>query len=121
MKIVWQDLVWQLLIGLLVIFFGGRVVGGVVNLAAMASPQMVSTIFCPSGSTATWNSEPNQGISNGSSISCRDQNGASVPTLTDAESITLERKYFYRPSYILMVILVIGWFIRSSFGKRGIK
>jgi len=121
MKTVWQEFVWQLLIGLLIIFFGGWVLGGVLNLAAMASPQMVSTIFCPAGSTATWKSEPDQRNSNGSPISCRDRNGASVPTLTDAESIALQRKYFYMPSSIIMVILVIGWFIRSLFGKRGIK
>ena len=109
----WQDLVWQLLIGLSVIFFGGWMLGAVLNLGAMAIPQMVSAIFCPAGSTATRNSDLDQSGPNGLTISCHDRNGASVPTLTDAESIALQRKYFYRPSNIIMIILVIGWLIRS--------
>lgn len=114
MKIVWQEFVWQLLIGLLVIFVGGWILGGVLNLAAMASPQVVSAIFCPVGSTATWKSGVDSNTPNGSGISCLDRNGAAVPTLTDAESVALQRKYFYRPSDIILIILVIGWFIRSS-------
>ena len=114
MKIIWQEFVWQLLMGLLIIFVGGWILGGVLNLAAMASPKMVSTIFCPAGSTATWISNLDSNAPNGSTISCLDRNGVSVPTLTDAESVALQRKYFYRPSYIIMIILVIGWFIRSS-------
>jgi len=109
MKIVWQDFVWQFLFSLLVVFFGGWILGSVINLAAMASPQMVSTIYCPAGSTATWNQQ-NQ---NGPKLSCYDQDGKSIPPLSDAESVVLQRKYFFRPSFIIMIILAIGWFVRS--------
>jgi hypothetical protein len=107
----WRDFVWQLLIGLLVIFFGGWILGIMLNLVAMASPQMVSTIFCPAGSTAIQVSALDQPGQNGSTLSCHDQNGTSVPTLSDAESIRLQRKYFYTPSNIIMIILLGGWFI----------
>jgi len=106
-----QKFVWQLLIGLLIIFFGGWMLGGILNLVAMASPQMVSTMFCPAGSTATQGTAFDQSSQNGSTISCQDRNGASVPALTDAESITLQRKYFYTPSSIIIITLVVGWFI----------
>src|SRR5258706_4652098 len=98
----WQEFVWQLLIGLLVIFCGRWILGGLVNMIAMASPQMVSTIFCPTGSTATRDYQPSQ---NGLPISCHDGNGASVQTLTDDESVALQRKYFYTPSIIIMIVL----------------
>ena len=105
----WQDFIWQLLIGVLVIFFGGWILGGVLNLVAMTSPRMDSIIFCPAGSIVTHDAtQPSQ------NISCYDQNGASVPTLTGAESIALQRKYFYIPSTIIMIILVVGWSIRLS-------
>ena len=107
----WQKFAWQLLIGLIIIFFGGWMLGSILNLVAMASPQMVSTIFCPAGSTATQGTAFGQSSQNGSTIACQDRNGASVPTLTDAESITLQRKYFYTPSSVIMIILVVGWFI----------
>jgi len=115
----WQDFVWQLLIGLVIIFFGGWILGSLLNLVAMASPQLVSIIFCPAGSTATQNPAFDQPSQNGLKISCHDRSGASVPTLTDAESIALQRKYFYTPSNIIMIILVVGRFIRSSI--RGMR
>ena len=107
----WRDIVWDLLISVLVIFFGGWILGSVVNQVAMASPQMVSLVFCPAGSTAIYDSvfaQPNQ---NGSAMMCRDRNGASLPTIKDADSVVLQRKYFYRPANYLMIILVVGWVI----------
>ena len=100
----WQDLVWKLLFSILIVFFGGWLLGGLLNLAAMASPSMVSVVFCPAGSTATADSRPGQ-------ILCHDQTGASVPALTDAESVVLQRKYFYTPSVIVILILAIGWLL----------
>jgi hypothetical protein len=102
----WQDIVWKLLFGIVIIFFGGWLLGGVLNLVAMASPRMVSVVFCPIGSTATA-LRPGQ-------IVCHDQNGGSIPTLTEAESVALQRKYFYTPSLIVMVMLVIGWLLWPS-------
>lgn len=107
----WREFVWQLLIGVLVIFIGGWILGSIVNLVALASPQMVSIVFCPAGSTAAHGSVFDQPSQNGSTISCKDQNGVSVPPLSDDDSIVLQREYFYRPSTIIMIILVVGWFI----------
>jgi hypothetical protein len=111
MKMIWQDFVWRLLGSLLIILLGGWIVGGVLNFVGMTNQKMVSKIFCPEGSTATWKSDSDQ---SGSTISCHDQNGHLVPSLSDAESVVLQRRYFYRPSYICMVFLAIGWFIWSS-------
>jgi len=97
----WRDIVWDLLIGVLVIFFGGWIMGSVVNQVAMASPHMVSLVFCPAGSTTT----------TGLPIICRDGNGTVKPPLADEDSIVIQRKYFYRPSTYALIILVIGWVV----------
>ena len=107
----WREFIWQLLIGVLIIFFGGWILGSMLNLGAMVSPHMVSLVFCPAGSTASHGWTFGQSGNNGSTISCQDQNGASVPTLAEADSIVLQRKYFYRPSNIIMIILVCVWLI----------
>ncbi len=98
----WQDVIWKLLFGILIIFFGGWILGGVLNLVATASPRMVSVVFCPAGSTATADSRPGQ-------IVCHTANGESVPALSESESVAIQRKYFYTPSAIVMSILVVGW------------
>jgi hypothetical protein len=113
----WPEFVWHLFIGVLVIFFGGWLLGSFLNLVAMASPHMVSQMFCPAGSTATYGSAFNQPSNNGT-ISCQDKAGASVPALSNADSIVLQRKYFYLPSNIIMIILVIGWFIWRLIWRR---
>jgi len=100
--------VFDLLIGVLVIFIGGWILGSVLNFVALASPHMVSLMFCPEGSTAI----------HGSPISCRDQNGKSVPALSDADSIVKQRKYIFRPSTIILSILVVGWFIFRRIRKK---
>ena len=107
----WQEFIWQLMISVFVIFFGGWILGGVLNLVAMASPQMVSIIFCPAGSTAIYGSAIDQPNRDRSVISCQDQNGASTQTLSYAERVVLQRKYFSTPGNIIMFILVVGWFI----------
>lgn len=102
----WQDIVWKLLFGIIITFFGGWILGGMLNLAAMASPRMASVVFCPAGSMATA-SRPGQ-------ILCHDANGVAVPTLSEAESIAIQRKYFYTPSAIAILILVIVWLVWPS-------
>jgi len=72
---------------------------------------MVSLVYCPAGSTATYISVFDMSIRNGSTITCRDQNGKTVPNLSDAESIVIQRQYFYRPSDYILIILVVGWLI----------
>lgn len=111
MKMIWQDFVWRFLASLLIIFFGGWLVGSLLNFAGMANPHMVSKIFCPENSTGTWKSDPDQGTT---IISCHDPDGQIVPPLSDADSVVLQREYFYRPSYISMAFLATGWFIWSS-------
>lgn len=100
----WQDIVWKLLFGIVIIFFGGWILGGVFNLVAMASPRMASVVFCPAGSTATSDSRPGQ-------IICHDAKGESVPALSEAASVAIQRKYFYTPGVIAMLILTLGWFL----------
>ncbi len=109
-----QDLVWQMLFAVSIVFFGGWVLGSVLNLLATASPQMVSVMFCPTGSTAAWTTNEDQSRT----ISCTDKGGNSVPALSEDESIVLQRRYFYRPSYLVMIVLVIGWFIWSHRRSR---
>ena len=114
MKIIWQDYVWRFLGCALIIFFGGWLLGSALNFAGMASPQVVSKLFCPEGSTATWVLSPGQGDQNSQTISCQDQNGHIVLTLPVEQTIALQRKYFYRPSFIIMAVLATAWFIWSS-------
>jgi hypothetical protein len=105
----WREIVWDLLIGVLVIFFGGWVLGSIVNQAAMVSPHMVSLVYCREGSTAT-TFQP---------LTCRDENGVVQPPLADEDSIVLQRKYFYRPSTYALIILVIGWVIWRRIKQKG--
>ncbi len=111
MKMIWQDFVWRLVGSALIVFFGGWLVGSLLNFAAMGNSYMLSKIFCPDSSTATWKSDSEQG---GNTISCHDQEGHVVPSLSDADSVVLQREYFYRPSYIVMAFLAMGWFLWSS-------
>lgn len=114
----WWEFVWDLLIGVLVIFIGGWILGMILNLVALASPQMVSLMFCPAGSTSIHGSVFNQPVQNGSTITCQDQNGKYVPNLSDADSIIMQRKYIYRPSNYIMIILVVGWIILRRVRKK---
>ena len=112
-----RELVWLLLIGVLVVFFGGWILGSILNLVTLESPPMVSKMFCPEGSTARRVSAVDQPGRNGS-ITCRDQDGVSVPALSDEESIVMQRKYIYRPSYIIMIVLVVGWLLWRLIFRR---
>ena len=100
--------VFDLLIGVLIIFIGGWILGSILNFVALASPHMVSLMFCPAGST----------VIHESPISCQDQNGKSVPALSDEDSIVMQRKYIYRPSTYIMIILVVGRFIFRRVRKK---
>jgi len=107
----WIDFVWQLFFGVLVIFFGGWMLGSLLNIVALSNPQMVSMMFCPQGSTAIRNPTFGQSVHDDSAISCLSQDGATLPNLTGADSLALQRAYFYVPGNIVMIILVVGWFI----------
>src|SRR5690349_5695485 len=101
----WQDLVWQLLFGLIIIYLGGWILGSFVNFAAMVSPGIESKVLCPQGSFITARSTAV------ATLTCYDANDAPVPPLSEAESVALQRKYFYLPSNIFMLLLVIGWLV----------
>ena len=114
----WTGFVWQFFFGVLVIFFGGWMLGSLLNIVALANPQMVSMMFCPKGSTAVRNPAFGQSFHDDSAISCLTQAGASVPNLSDADGQVLQHEYFYKPGYITMIILVVGWFIWRSRKKQ---
>ena len=105
---LWESLVWKLLFALLIIFIGGGILAFVLSSAVALSPGIANLIYCPHGSIAAANSEFDEQLP----ILCHDQNGVSVPPLTNAQSMDLQRKYFHIPSYIIMSILAIGWLIR---------
>ena len=108
----WVDFVWQALFGLLIVFFGGWILGGMLNFAALASPQLVSAMFCPAGSTAIREATVDRSSPEGSAILCVTRSGASVPNLSEDDSRVLQRAYFFAPSDIIMIVLVVGWFTR---------
>ncbi len=112
---IWQGIVWKLMAIVLIVFFGGWFLGGLLNTMALARPEWFSSLFCPPGSTASI------GYANGQpelTIICQDRNGQSVVPLSDAESMGLQHKYFYTPSNILLIILVAGWFGWSYIRRR---
>ena len=113
-----QEFAWKLVIALVIIFGGGWLLGMVFNIAALLSPQMVTKVECPDGSTVkeewvqmSWD-EPGQKTL---TFQCLDQNGKSVPTLTDEQTKEAGYKYFTVPGFIVMAVLVVGWFIWSAF------
>jgi len=115
----WQDLIWQTLLGLLIIFIGGGILGGALNLIVAAIPETAGLIFCPEGRTAIVNPDANQ--RDRFPILCQDQNGVSLPPLPDSQITALQRKYFYTPSYIIVSVLVVGWFLRPFVQKMFAK
>ncbi len=115
---IWRDSVWKVLISLVVIFLGGGLLAGFLTLVFTANPRTVSQIFCPPGSTAAVNPNYEEGSPNSSLILCHDSIGASVPPLTEDQSMAFQRKYLFFPSYLLMTILVIGWFLRPVFRRK---
>ncbi len=102
----------------MVIFIGGGLLAGFLTLVFTANPHTVSQIFCPAGSTAAVNPDYNEGSPDSSAILCHDSTGALAPPLTEAQSMALQRKYFFIPSYLVMAILVIGWFLRPVFRRK---
>jgi len=115
------DLFWKVFIGIVVIFFGGAILGGTLNLIAATNPKTASLLFCPKGSTVIVNPDPDQRDPNRFPLLCQDQNGVSLHSLPDSQSLALQRKYFYTPSYILVSVLVIGWLILPFIQKMIVK
>jgi hypothetical protein len=116
-----QKVVLCLLIALVLIFGGGWVVDGILNLAALASPQLVSKMECPAGATAKQElvqqsfAQPGQKTL---TFRCLDQTGNRVPPLSDAQTKALEFSYFYPRGIISAIILMAAWFIWSAIRGR---
>ena len=115
-----QKLAWKAVIVVVLIFGGGWFIGGVLNLTALLSPQLVSKMECPAGSTVRENfvqqsfDQPGQKTL---TFSCVDQGGNPVSPLTNAETQAAEFRTFYPAGVIVMALLVAAWFIRSA--RRG--
>ncbi len=107
----------RLVLGLVVVLFGGWIVGGTINLAALLSPQMVSRIDCPAGSTAKteWIQQSfDQPGQKTLIVSCLDSSGNSVQPLTDAQSRAIGYRYFFPIGAAVMFVIVVGWFVASN-------
>ena len=111
----------RLVMALVVVIGGGWMLGGVLNTAALVSPQLVSKIECPPGSTAK------EGMSQQSfdqpgqktlTFECQDQAGKLVPPLSDAQTKALEYRYFFPAGVVLMMLGVVGWEARSAMRGR---
>jgi hypothetical protein len=117
----WRDLIWKVFFGMVIIFFGGAILGGTLNLMAAANPTTASLFYCPKGKTAILNPDPDQRDPLKFPILCTDQNGVSLPSLPASQSLALQRRYFYMPSYVLLSVLVTGWIIRPFIQKATAK
>jgi hypothetical protein len=105
-----QKFVWRFVGALIVIFFGGWICGGTLNMAAALSPQMVSKIDCPAGTTGKveWKQLSfNEYGDKTMTVTCLDSNGAAVTPLTDAQSKVIENRIFYPAGVVVMALLVV--------------
>ncbi len=100
----------------ILILGGGWFLGGVLNLAAIVSPPLVSMVKCPPGSTARQEfvqqsfDQPGQKTL---TFQCLDQNGNNVDLLSEAESNAIQYRVFYPAGVVLMAIIVAAWFAVS--------
>ena len=115
----------RLVIAIVLIFGGGWFVGGVLNLAALLSPSLVSKVECPAGASVQENFQQQTFDQPGQktlTLQCMDASGAPIPTLSDAQIQSNEYKYFYPAGVIVMALLVAAWYIRSAMrGSAGAK
>lgn len=116
-----NSLMWRVIITLVLIFGGGWFLGGALNAAALVSPQLVSKIECPAGTTVKMEmvqqsfDEPGQKTL---TFQCVDQSGNRVPTRPEAEISAAEYRIFYTAGVVVMAILVAAWYIRSAVRGR---
>ncbi len=106
---------------LVIIFFGGWMLGGIINLVALFNPQVVTLVNCPEGSTAhtDWVQQSfDQPGQKTLTITCLAPDGTHVTPLSDAATSAIQYRYFYPAGVIGMALLVVAWFIRSAV-KRG--
>jgi hypothetical protein len=118
-----QKFVWRLVGALIVIFFGGWICGGTLNMAAALSPQMVSNIDCPAGATGRveWKQLSfNEYGDKTMTVTCLDSGGNTVAPLTDAQSKIIENRIFYPAGVAVMAVLAVGSLLFwSARAKRG--
>jgi hypothetical protein len=116
-----RKFIFQFVLGLAIVLFGGWVLGGIFNLVGLISPQVVSTIDCPAGSTAKVDwvqrsyDQPGQ---KSMTVTCHDASGSPVTPLTDAQSQALEYKYFFPAGALTMAVVVAAWFVGSAIQQR---
>jgi len=107
----WQDWLWRLLLGLVIILFAGQFLSTAVTFLSLGSPTIANLTFCPVGSVAKINPDPLNQREGGFGITCYDRSGSALVVFPNASAWTLERGYFFRPSYIIVTILVSGWYL----------
>jgi hypothetical protein len=104
-----RKFVWRFIGALIVVFFGGWICGGTLNMAAALSPQMVSKIDCPAGTTGKveWKQLSfNEYGDKTMTVTCLDSSGTTVTPLTDAQSKVIENQIFYPAGVVVMALLV---------------
>jgi hypothetical protein len=106
----------RLLYSLILIFFGGWILGGLLNTAAFLSPQFLTQIQCLPGSTIKkeWVQQSfDQPGQKTLTLQCVNQSGTPVHMRPDAEVRALEYTYFYPAGVILMAVILSTWTIVS--------
>ena len=111
-----RKLLFQVVVSLIVVLACGWMLGGTLNLAAIVSPQAVTAIDCPAGSTASvdWVQQSfDQPGQKTMVVTCHQHDGTTVTPLSDAQSQALEYRYFFPAGVVLMALAVIGfWFAK---------
>jgi hypothetical protein len=119
-----KNLALRIVIALIVVFGGGWILGGILNMAAILSPILVGKMQCPPGSGVRENMSPQSFDQPGQktlTFECVDQARNPVPALADAQTKALEYRYFFPAGVALMALAVIAWKLRSVLrgGARG--
>ena len=114
----WQDWVWYPLFSLLIVFFGGAILSGVVTFIAVASPPVANLAFCPLGRVAKINPNPFKSKSEQFGIICYDQKGSAVVAFPYTDLWDLERNYFHTPCIIFVSVLVVGYFVKRYMKQK---
>ncbi len=111
----------RIVLAIILVFGGGWFMGGILNTAAILSPQLVSAVKCPAGSTAKQEyvqmsfDQPGQKTL---TFHCLDSSGNDVSLLSDAESNAMQYRIFYPAGVVFMAVLVAAWFIVSAVRRK---
>ncbi len=114
----WQDWIWRSLFGLLVIFFAGEILSVALTFIALASPPLANLVFCPPGQVAKISPDPFNSKTEEFGITCYDRAGSALVAFPSTDLWFLERDYFRAPSYILVGVLLVGWYLNRSMKQK---